>query len=234
LTVGKPRAEQTSDATSPGRYGGWYNQGMEDAPDVLSHRTPPHEPVPSDRLLGRAHTLNRRKRTARMLMILGWVIAAGLLILAPFQAVFGILGLESRGGSVDGQDGWGRSRAFSSADGTNVGIALWACAAGCAVLAILAGRSLLRPEAALRLWTTTLTAVGVVCVLAGVFASLTLEVQSYGRRITGVPGGAASNLRTEWGLCMWLTLAALVISGASTLSLLRSIAPSSFGYPENA
>jgi hypothetical protein len=153
-----------------------------------------------------------------MLATLGWAAAGVLVAIAPSQAMWRTV--VPHRGSFDGPDAWGRS-SDAAADYPRFGVALWACAAALLVLAAVSSGSLRRRQAVHLGWAAA--AIGVPSVLGGVLGTLVLYLQSLNDRFRGTPAQGAGRLRMEWGWCMWLSLAALLLSSAGTLLLLRAL-----------
>jgi heme/copper-type cytochrome/quinol oxidase subunit 1 len=195
---------------------------------------PPIDPVPAA-----AHSTTLLRAAA----VVGWVAAAVLAVLAPFQAVYGSLNLPRRYADYVtsfplGVDGWGRAPDGASG-GVRFGIALVGCGGLFAVLAGVVAFGLVRHRAPSMTARRSLGAavIGAPCLLAGVVVALGL----YASAVSHGPGpvgwtiyapnepqpSAAYSSEFRFSLssypvgnCLWLALGALGSAMLATVAYL--------------
>lgn len=166
----------------------------------------------------------------RRVPVIGWLLASGLAVAAPFLPVYTQFTArryaDYQGLAAHGPDGWGRPL------GVDFGIPLVVCAAGFAVLVGLAvlNRSRVRHGAAAPGAALDRVAIAAPCLLAGVVAVLALYVaEATGPAEFGwfayAPLNSGSSTygsslsisgRTSPGWCLWLAVAALTCGVAAT------------------
>jgi hypothetical protein len=190
---------------------------------------PPDEDAPSER----PHT------PLGAVAVVGWIAAAVLSVLAPFQALYRV------GQPADGDnqafrlsvDGWGRQRLnagfTTEGHGPRLGVTLCVCAALFVALA------------ALRLWTYLTTAdaahtarvaqirralavgsIAATALLAGALASIELDVQAALDSFTHIPADAEPTqpaIHASHGPFLWVSLAALACAIAATTAQILSL-----------
>ncbi len=193
---------------------------------------PGPEPAPARGPAGR--------RRALAVAVAGWLAAAALAVIAPFQALFGVLGTTRHADYLAPRllpvDGWG-----GSAGAPRFGIGLAVCAAVLAATALVALAQARRLVGRHR--ATLAAAVAGPCLLGGLVAGIALYVGAHpvvaGTGWTAYPSGltlagvssytSALTVRvdhpslTPW--CLWLSVAALACALAGSAGYLAFQAP---------
>jgi hypothetical protein len=189
------------------------------------HGAPAADPVPM------AETA---RRGDGVVPVVGWLLAAGLALAAPFADVARIV-FDAPGRRDDrilSMDGWGRSEpaaSFGVGHGPQYGILLAVCAGGLVVAALLllARRRALDPDADYSPpHPLGLLAVGAPAALAAAAAALYLAADSLVDQANHAPGERPGNgfgLRAEYGMGIWLVAAAAVCAVVATALYLGQV-----------
>lgn len=186
-----------------------------------------------------------RDAAAALILFAG---AAVLAVLASFQTVS--TEIQRNGNSTNGAsvDGWGRWHTVGTATvapgihDARYGIPLCVCAAVFALGAVLLGAAALRGRNPRTVTTAALAAVGGVCVMAGVTATMWLQIDAVFDSFHATTNGADDlpdafgGFHLDVGAAIWLALAGLVAALLGSYACLRlrsrwSAAPSNVTPP---
>ncbi len=182
---------------------------------------------PRVRLLRRATA--RRGPAIRLAVVLpGWIVAAALTELAPFQPLV-VVHAVGQGRSITVLDGWGPTPPdlrTTLPHGANFGVALSGCA-GCLialiVVVVIAGvLSSARMTSGVVDRVAEGLAIAAPCLLAGVTGSLLLYNNAYLDELRRITFERPPAVPISRDLCLWLAVAALVAAAISSALYLMS------------
>jgi hypothetical protein len=171
-----------------------------------------------------------RDAVAALLLLAG---AAVLAVVASFQTVSTEIQRNGDGTNGASVDGWGRWHTVGTATvapgihDARYGIPLCVCAAVFAAGAALLGAAALRGRDPRSVTTAALAAVGGVCVLAGVTATMWLQIDAVFDSFHATTNGADDlpdafgGFHLEVGAAIWLALAGLVAALLGSYACLR-------------